>query len=195
MMTTLSPAIRVPKLRKMNNRALLSYQDVYLRALEPEDLDLLYLIENDGDIWQHGVNKAPLSRFCLKQYLENSLSQTLFESGELRLVAVHTASHEALGFIDLFDYDQYHARASVGVVIKKQAQGKTFAFQALEALKIYAKAALHLHQLSAQMAVDNLASVRLFEKAGFRQCGCLKDWMCCGEAQYQDVAMMQILLS
>jgi diamine N-acetyltransferase len=45
----------------------LHYQDIYLRALEPEDLDFLYQIENDSSIWQYGANKAPVSRFCLKQ--------------------------------------------------------------------------------------------------------------------------------
>ena len=32
---------------------------VKLRAMEPEDLDLLYQIENDSSIWHVGTNNVP----------------------------------------------------------------------------------------------------------------------------------------
>lgn len=182
----------------MNN--LLQYQDIYLRALEPEDLDFLYQIENDSSIWQHGANKAPVSRFCLKQYLENSLSQTLFESGELRLVVVKKNSGESLGLIDLFEVDVFHSRASVGIVIKKEAQDKSYGSMALKALCDYAKNSLMLHQLSAQIADSNKAALRLFHQCGFTSCGMLKDWIRREGASFENgafenVAMLQLILS
>ncbi|MBQ2448029.1 MAG: GNAT family N-acetyltransferase [Bacteroidales bacterium] len=178
----------------------LHYQDIYLRALEPEDLDFLYQIENDSSIWQYGANKAPVSRFCLKQYLENSLSQSLFESGELRLVIVEKNSGESLGLIDLFELDNFHARASIGIVIKKKAQGKSYGSMALKALCQYAKNSLLLHQLSAQIADSNKAALRLFYKCGFSACGMLKDWIrrenkLYGDSMYENVAMLQLILS
>lgn len=178
----------------------LHYQDIYLRALEPEDLDFLYQIENDSSIWQYGANKAPVSRFCLKQYLENSLSQSLFESGELRLVIVEKNSGESLGLIDLFELDNFHARASIGIVIKKEAQGKSYGSMALKALCRYAKNSLLLHQLSAQIADSNKAALRLFYTCGFTACGMLKDWIRrenkrYGDSMYENVAMLQLILS
>ena len=35
---------------------------VRLRAMEPEDLDALYRIENDRDVWDVGENNVPYSR-------------------------------------------------------------------------------------------------------------------------------------
>ncbi len=172
---------------------LLQYQDIYLRALEPEDLDFLYQIENDTDIWQHGSNKTPLSRFCLKQYLENSLNQTVFESGELRLVVIDKHNEESLGFIDLFDFDHYHGHAALGIVIKKEKRGRGIGRMALRAMMDYAQKSLHLHQLSAQISVENVACCHLFIRAGFTQCGLLKDWNRIAPGHHEDVAVYQFI--
>lgn len=42
---------------------------VRLRALEPEDLDLLYTIENDRELWNIGNTNMPYSRFFLHEYI------------------------------------------------------------------------------------------------------------------------------
>ena len=46
---------------------------IHLRALEPEDLDSLYNIENDEDLWDVGVTNVPYSRFVLSAYIATSV--------------------------------------------------------------------------------------------------------------------------
>lgn len=58
---------------------------ITLRALEPEDLDILYKWENDSRLWQNGSTLTPYSKFALRDYLENSL-QDIFQSRQLRLM-------------------------------------------------------------------------------------------------------------
>ena len=36
-----------------------------LRALEPEDLDFLYIIENDSSLWKFGASNVPYSKYVL----------------------------------------------------------------------------------------------------------------------------------
>ena len=36
--------------------------EIILRALEPEDLDVLYSIENDIELWSVGYTTVPYSR-------------------------------------------------------------------------------------------------------------------------------------
>ena len=43
-----------------------------LRAVEPEDLDLLYQIENDQSLWLVGATNVPYSRYTLHDYIANS---------------------------------------------------------------------------------------------------------------------------
>ena len=46
---------------------------VRLRAMEPEDLDALYRIENDRDVWDVGENNVPYSRYILHDYIARYL--------------------------------------------------------------------------------------------------------------------------
>ncbi len=41
-------------------------EKVYLRALEPEDLDFLFEVENNEDFWEVSATSAPFSRYLLK---------------------------------------------------------------------------------------------------------------------------------
>ena len=44
-------------------------ENIRLRALEPEDLDWLYRIENDEHVWKWGNSNVPYSRYALKKYI------------------------------------------------------------------------------------------------------------------------------
>ena len=57
---------------------------VYLRALEPEDLEFIYTIENDESIWEVSNTQTPYSKFLIKQYLQNA-HQDIYEAKQLRL--------------------------------------------------------------------------------------------------------------
>ena len=46
---------------------------VSLRAIEPEDLDLLYRIENDRNLWNVGTTNVPYSRYTLHDYIANEV--------------------------------------------------------------------------------------------------------------------------
>ena len=59
-------------------------ETIFLRALEPEDLDFIYEVENDESIWEVSSTQTPYSRFLIKQYLENA-NQDIFEAKQLRL--------------------------------------------------------------------------------------------------------------
>ena len=44
-------------------------ENIYIRALEPNDLEFIYAIENDQSIWEVSNTHTPYSRFLVKQYL------------------------------------------------------------------------------------------------------------------------------
>ena len=68
-------------------------QNIHLRALEPEDLDFLYEIENNESIWEVSNTQTPYSKWVLKQYLENA-HQDIYEAKQLRLVIVLSETNE-----------------------------------------------------------------------------------------------------
>lgn len=54
-----------------------------LRPLEPEDLELLYSIENNEDLWNCSNADGPFSHYVLKKYIAEAA--TIHECGQLRL--------------------------------------------------------------------------------------------------------------
>ena len=56
-----------------------------LRALEPTDVDCLYLWENNPEMWRFGFSPAPLSRHQIWEYISTYDSNPL-SAGQLRLM-------------------------------------------------------------------------------------------------------------
>ena len=56
-----------------------------LRALEPNDLELVYEVENDKSLWIYSNTSSPFSRHSLKKFIENS-HLDIIEHKQLRLV-------------------------------------------------------------------------------------------------------------
>lgn len=154
---------------------MLKGKKIQLRALEPEDLDFLYKLENNTAFWEYGNTQIPLSRFILKQYLKNAL-RDVYEVKQLRMVIV-SDSGETLGLIDLYDFDPKNKRVGVGIVIAEEKnRSKGYALEALELLCDYAFNQLDVYQVYATIAEDNTKSMELFKKVGFQKTGTKKDW-------------------
>ena len=161
-------------------RTYLSDSRIYLRAVEPEDLDIMYAIENDPDMWDVSGISVPYSRYVLRQYIENSQND-MFADKQLRLMIVRQSDKRIVGTIDLTDFSPIHNRAAVGIGIMKDYRREGYASLALELLADYAFHFLHIHQLYAQVAMSNTYSLRLFQKCGFVQTATLKDWVRMGD--------------
>ncbi len=153
---------------------------VYLRALEPEDLEFLYKLENNPDIWEISGTLTPYSKQVLRRYLENA-HRDIFEVKQLRL-CICKNTDEAIGFVDLFDFDPKHRRAGVGIIISEKADRNQGAgSEVLSLLEKYAFSVLDLRQLYANVTEDNTASIKLFKKMGFERVGVKKDWIRSGD--------------
>ena len=150
-------------------------EHIYLRALEPEDLEFIHEIENNEDIWEISNTQTPYSKYLIKQYLENA-HKDIFEVKQLRLV-ISSYTNEALGMIDLFDFDFKNSRAGIGVLVKDSINRKKgFGKEALQLLINYSFIHLNLHQLYCNISEDNQASIKLFTSQGFNEIGLKKDW-------------------
>ena len=75
---------------------------VRLRALEPEDVDILYRWENDIDVWKVSNTIAPFSKYILRQFIENQ-KYDIYETKQLRLIIEALETQKPVGTIDLFD--------------------------------------------------------------------------------------------
>lgn len=167
---------------------------IKLRALEPDDVDVLYKWENDRSIWHLSNTISPLSRFTLEQYVL-SAGQDIYSARQMRLM-IDLDSPEngitTIGSIDLFEFEPAHMRAGVGILILEGFRGKGYASEALELLINYAFEILQLHQLFTNISTDNTESIRLFETKGFQFIGVKKEWNSIRN-KWQDESMFQLI--
>ena len=166
-------------------------EHIYLRALEPEDLDFVHQIENDTSLWHLSDAQVPYSKFLIKQYLKNA-QQHIFEAKQLRL-AICTSDDITIGLIDVFDFNVKNKRAGIGIVIQNESnRQKGYGKEALNLLVNYCFGTLHLHQVYANIMDSNQASLKLFENNGFKKIGLKKDWRFDGKAYASEYLLQRL---
>lgn len=172
----------------------MKYKEISLRALEPEDLELLYEWENNSSNWIISNTVVPFSKYTLKRYLVNS-HKNIYETGQFRLMIDHIPENTTIGTIDIFDFDPFHKRAGLGILIaKEEYRRKGYASMAIICLVEYCFSTLLVHQLYCNILANNCESMELFKKAGFVQSGVKKDWIKTSDG-YLDEYIFQLINS
>ncbi|MGV6845431.1 MAG: GNAT family N-acetyltransferase [Lutibacter sp.] len=152
----------------------LKSEHIFLRALEPEDLNFLYQIENNVSFWQVSHTQLPYSKYILSEYLKNA-GQDIYEAKQFRFV-ICNHKNEQVGLIDFFDFDPKNLRVGIGIVVDEMRQNNKYGSEALSIAINYAFHTLNLHQVYANIEATNIKSIALFEKIGFIKIGVKKDW-------------------
>ncbi len=164
---------------------------IRLRALEPEDLELLYQVENDQELWSVGTTNVPYSRYALHEYIAN-VTGDIYVDKQLRLI-IENAEGETVGLVDLANYDPQHRRAEVGIVIQRRFRDKGYGRAALAQLLQYARRIIHLHQLYAIVDQANDNCLRVFKEVGFQTVAVLRGWLYDGD-DYHDAVFLQFFI-
>ncbi len=164
---------------------------IRLRALEPEDLDLLYSVENNTEEWAIGSTSMPYSRDILRQYIMSTTGD-IFADKQVRLI-IETADNKTAGLIDLTSFDPKNQHAEVGITVLPAFRNSGIATLAMQLLEQYASQTVHIHMLYAIVPEDNICSLKLFEKCGFSTSGALKEWLFDGK-KYRNARVMQKII-
>ena len=168
-------------------------ENLTLRALEPSDVDQLFKWENDTSLWHLSSTLTPFSRFALEQYVMNA-GEDIYANKQLRLMIDlnHEGDSITIGCIDLFDFDPVNMRAGIGIMIIKDEREKGYASEAIDLMVEYAFDLLHLHQLYANVLIDNQASLELFKRKHFEIIGVKKEWVRIGNT-WMDEYILQLI--
>ncbi|RLD82600.1 MAG: GNAT family N-acetyltransferase [Bacteroidetes bacterium] len=168
-------------------------EHLQLRALEPNDIDILYQWENDTNIWHLSDTITPFSRFALEQYILNA-GDDIFTARQLRMmIDLHKEEPvKTIGCVDIFDFDPVNLRAGIGIMIIEPERGKGYAAESLDLILDYAFNLLRLHQLYSNVIASNKASLELFKKKQFSVIGVKKEWLRSGNS-WSDEYILQLI--
>lgn len=169
---------------------IIKFDDIVLRAIEFEDLELIREMINDPEI-EHmtGGGGLPVSSYQQENWFR-SLSNC---NNEIRLI-VDTEDIGAIGMVMLTDIDyknstaQFHSKLATS----KNIRGKGYGTKATKALVKYAFEQLNLNCIYSHIIEYNIASQRVKEKCGFKKDGVLRDRVY-KDGKYHNVVVWSIL--
>jgi diamine N-acetyltransferase len=155
---------------------MLKGEQIYLRTLEPADADIILKWENNSDNWRVSNTLVPFSRKLIEDYVNSA--QDIYSIKQLRFIICLVENDKEIGAIDLFDFDSYHQKVGLGILIAELEDRRNgYAIEAVLLIKEYCFNHLNLHQVYCNILSENKASIDLFEKSGFTICGTKKDWI------------------
>ncbi len=165
---------------------------IRLRAVEPEDIELMYRWENDCSVWEVSGTLVPFSRHTLRRFLDEQQFD-LTQTGQQRFIIENEAGR-AVGAVDLFNFDPMNERAGIGILIADEEDRRHgYARDAVQTLCRYGREVLGLHQLWCNVAVGNRASRDLFHSCGFEEIGTKRDWLRRPDGWEDEVSLQKIL--
>ncbi|MFA8451385.1 MAG: GNAT family N-acetyltransferase [Bacteroidales bacterium] len=172
---------------------MLKKQGIALRPPELKDLEILYKWENDHSLWHLSNTLVPFSKYILEQYILQN-NHDIFIDKQLRLMIDIKESNttKTVGSIDLFEFDPFHQRAGIGILIDKTYRKKGLASKALDMLIQYSFNTLNLHQLYCNILDNNTESLKLFKNKGFEEIGIKRDWRKIN-GQWEDELIFQLI--
>lgn len=148
-------------------------KDIILRAVELSDAKILFDWENNQELWHLSGTRLPYSMYDIEQYVLNAGS-SIESTGQYRFII--TNQTDIIGIIDLFDYELPHRRAGVGILINEKFRNMGYAADALNLLCNHCFGQLDFNQLWATIGTDNISSLSLFKKVGFKENGIKEKW-------------------
>lgn len=171
----------------------MSQSFVFLRALEPEDLELLYTIENDTMLWSVSQERSHYSKFVLKQYLASQPAD-IFQLGELRLVICEKITQKSIGLIDLTEFSPIDGRAEISICLLSDYRGRGYGKAAIQEIEKYAKEVLRMNFLFAKVSKKaNSISMQLFLSMAYKEVAVLPAWHY-GKNGYEDLVILKKIL-
>jgi diamine N-acetyltransferase len=165
-------------------------EDVYLRALEPSDLDRTSKWHNDPRLYDTLVSPFRyVSRAAEEEWIRR---KTAYAQTEIQLAICLKEGDRHIGNIHLTDIDWVSRHACLGIFIgEAQSQSKGYGQQAMRLVLRHAFHDLGLHRVYLTVLDDNPRAIRVYEKCGFVVEGRLRrhDYK---RGQFRDLILMGI---
>lgn len=142
-----------------------------LRPLVLSDVGDEYLAwMNDREVTQYLESRfQPTTMDSLRAFVAGIVG----DSSHVMMAIVEREQRRHIGNIKIGPIDRHHDVAEVGLLIgNKGCWGRGYATEAIVLATQYAFGDLQLRRLTAGAYASNIASIRAFERAGFRREGC-----------------------
>ncbi len=141
----------------------LENDSILLREIRKDDLALLNKLINDPVINKTTVGDSKhVSMEEQLRWFEN-----LKKSSDIRFI-IANKNDEPLGTCIINQIDEKNHSCSIGIKLDQTAQGKGLGTQTIRLILPYIFDVLKMHRIFVEILESNIASIKLFEKCGFK---------------------------
>ncbi|MES2727347.1 MAG: GNAT family protein [Bacteroidota bacterium] len=141
---------------------------LHLREVTYHDLSFIHELNSIPEVDQYNTLGIPETITVTEQYTnEIILAQKVKPRVRYIYIMEDNTNQQALGMIGLTMGKPHYRNAEVWYKINPAFWNKGYASEALKAILVFGFNTLQLHRIEAGCAIENIASVKVLEKAGF----------------------------
>lgn len=164
-------------------------QQVFLRALEATDLDLLTRWNFDPVVSAFFSPRLPNTLTEQKDWMLRQMEG----SSKKKFIIIDKASNEAIGVLGIMGIDHVNKNAEIGITIGNTSYwGKPQPKEAFYLGLQFLFQQFNMHMVYLQVFDSNIRAIRFFEKFGFRRDGIRRESVYAHGA-YHSIMMMSLL--
>lgn len=172
------------------NAAVFTVDNITFRKPHLNDVDDLLVVKNN-------VKAAFLLGGTHHLYTKEDILRWIDfhnkKEDEVVLVMVANDANRVIGHVGLYKIDEVAKKTEYGILIADDnSRGKGYGTKATRAMVDYAFNTLGMHKVTAEVLNENIPSISMFTKCGFRIDGCLKDDVF-KNGRYYDVLCMSVI--
>ena len=166
-------------------------RDRHLRPSTMADAEGMFAMLSDSESMKYWCDR-PISDIegalkALRKDLESDA-----QGNSLCWAVTLKGQDEMIGKCILFQFSQENHRAEIGYILNRKYWRQGLTYQALGAVIDFAFNTLKLHRIEADIDTENLASIGLLEKLGFKREGLFRErWFVYDE--WQDSVMLGLI--
>ncbi len=167
--------------------------DIRVRPTEFEDAHFLQQCDNDPEISASNTLLEPLTLLQAQALVNVGSNQLTENSFAIYIVLLKENDKEIpIGYIQLYNYDSYHKRVALGIVLLKEFRRMGYGRQLLQVVENLSRE-LQLHQIYAEVVASNKYAINFFESSSFSHVSSLPQWFW-ENGIYQDLLIYQLCL-
>lgn len=145
-------------------------KNIYLRPVSVKDVNFILEWENDPELWEVTSTPGPFTKSEILDFINSSTN--IFEQNQMRWMICLKELDTPIGALDLFEYSSVKKSAGIGILIGNKAmRGKGLAGESLSSFIKYSFSTLPINKLHCMVHMDNIPSIKIFEKNKFIKTG------------------------
>jgi ribosomal-protein-alanine N-acetyltransferase len=176
--------------KKPDQHPVLSTARLRLRQFGGGDVDAMHECFANADamrFWNHPAHTKPIeTERAVRRFIDCTPSYYRFWA------VADAGTDRCLGLVNYHDGHIRSKRVAIGYIIDPARQRQGIATEAVSAMLDFCFSELGLHRVQAFIHPDNIASLRLAQKLGFRREGLLRDNLRVGDV-WRDDALYALL--